>query len=52
MKNIVERERHGNMILPIQETVIWVRKKQCNASSCMNYLKFPFQSPEYSIEIL
>ena len=34
------------MVLDIQKKVIRVRKKQCNVSSCMNYLQFVFKCPE------
>ena len=32
----------------MKKTVIRVRTKQCNVSSCMNYLEFAFKGPKYA----
>ena len=39
------------MILHIKETVIWVRKKHCDVTSHIYYLKFTFKGPEYTKNI-
>ena len=46
MKN--SGDRYWNVILHIKETVIRVKKKHCDVSSCMYYLKFTFEGPEYT----
>ena len=35
-----------------KKTVISVRKKQWNVSSCMNYLQFAFKDPKYARNII
>ena len=40
------------MILHIKETVLRVRKKHCDVSSYMYYLKFTSKGPEYTRNIV
>ena len=41
-----------DMILHIKETVINVRKKHCDVSSRIYYLKFTFKGPAYTRNVV
>ena len=52
-KNIYEINIYIYIYIYIYEkTVIRVRKKQFNVSSCMTYLEFAFKGPKYPINLV
>ena len=42
------RKRRWYITINIKETVIRVKRKQCNVSSCMYYIYLTFKGPEYT----
>ena len=51
-KRTNSRDRHCNTTLHFRETIKRVRKIYCAVSSCMYYLKFTCEYPEYTRNIV